>query len=160
VEARAAGQRAAATTRFEVGVGDLRTWAGAGHELLALLLPADDLARIVAAPGAERDALLAAYWQGLDPDRTTPENEHCDEILRRIRHANETFTATRSGWRTDRGHVYIRFGAPDEVESLGSASGTSRLERWMYHTGGHVFVFEDRSGAGDFVLLRSNTPDR
>jgi GWxTD domain-containing protein len=159
VEARAGAQRATATTRFEVGVGDLRTWAGAGVELLALLLPAEELARIRAAPDAERNALLAAYWQRLDPDPATAANEHCDEIARRIQHANQTFTAARSGWRTDRGRVYIRFGAPDEVEALGSTSGTSRLERWTYHAGGQVFVFQDASGGGDFVLLRSNVPD-
>ncbi len=66
---------------------------------------------------AERDQFVEQFWQRRDPTPGTAENEYKDEHYRRILFANNRFADSRPGWRTDRGHVYIVLGPPDEIES-------------------------------------------
>jgi len=40
-------------------------------------------------------------------------NEH----YRRIAYGNEHFSFGIPGWKTDRGHIYILWGPPDEIET-------------------------------------------
>jgi hypothetical protein len=61
------------------------------------------------------------------------------------------------GWQTDRGHIYIVYGPPDELEVH------PRREDGLYH---HVpgvgdnaqITFVDRTGHGDFRLSPSPWP--
>ena len=65
---------------------------------------------------AERAAFIARFWAGRDPDPFTPVNEAEDTFWKRVSAADELFSPTTiSGWRTDRGRVYIVLGAPDEI---------------------------------------------
>ena len=64
----------------------------------------------------ERDAFIEAFWQRRNPDPDSPENSFREEHYRRIAYANEHFSAGMPGWRTDRGHIYIVFGKPDDIE--------------------------------------------
>jgi GWxTD domain-containing protein len=71
----------------------------------------------------EREAFVARFWARRDPDPATPANEYKDEIARRLAAANRLFrTEGRAGWLTDRGRIYLTFGAPDE--SAEDAAGT------------------------------------
>lgn len=65
----------------------------------------------------ERDNFIEAFWQRRDPTPDTEENEFKEEHYQRIAYANEHFAAGVPGWKTDRGHMYIVFGKPDEIES-------------------------------------------
>ena len=40
-----------------------------------------------------------------------------DEHYARIAYANEHFAAGKPGWMTDRGHIYIAYGKPDNIDS-------------------------------------------
>lgn len=64
----------------------------------------------------ERDAFIEAFWQRRNPDPESPDNTYKDEHYRRIAYANEHFSAGMPGWRTDRGHIYIVYGPPDDIE--------------------------------------------
>jgi len=90
----------------------------------------------------ERDNFIEAFWQRRDPTPDTEENEYKEEHYQRIAYANEHFAAGVPGWRTDRGHMYIVYGKPDEIESHPSG-GT--YERPMEEGGGETstFPFED-----------------
>ena len=90
----------------------------------------------------ERDNFIEAFWQRRDPTPDTEENEFKEEHYRRIAYANEHFAAGVPGWKTDRGRIYIVFGAPDEIDSHPSG-GT--YERPMEEGGGETstFPFED-----------------
>jgi GWxTD domain-containing protein len=65
----------------------------------------------------ERDQFIEAFWQRRDPTPDTEENEYKEEHYRRIAYANEHYAAGIPGWKTDRGHMYIVFGPPDEIDS-------------------------------------------
>jgi GWxTD domain-containing protein len=65
---------------------------------------------------AQHEAFIHDFWLKRDPTPGTPENEFKEEHYRRIAYANEHFPSYVPGWKTDRGRVYITFGAPDEIE--------------------------------------------
>jgi GWxTD domain-containing protein len=105
----------------------------------------------------ERDAFIEQFWLRRDPDPTTADNEFKIEHYRRILYANETFTAGISGWKTDRGMIYIKFGPPDRFMSKPAGGPYERerkegggftsifpIERWEYR---HI------EGVGDDVEL-------
>ncbi len=88
---------------------------------------------------------IEQFWLRRDPTPDTEENEFREEHYRRIQYANEHFAAGIPGWRTDRGRIYIVWGAPDEIESHpsggqyqrdqsegGGSTSTYPFERWRY----------------------------
>ena len=107
----------------------------------------------------ERVKFIEQFWLRRDPTPGTAKNEFKEEHYRRIAYANEHFWKSgRPGWRTDRGHMYIVYGPPDELESHPRAA--QRLyatEVWLYwHIEGIgdnlSFTFIDRTGTGDYHL--------
>jgi GWxTD domain-containing protein len=86
----------------------------------------------------ERDAFIEQFWLRRNPSPDSPENEFREEHYRRIAYANEHFAAGRPGWRTDRGHIYIAYGAPDSIDAHPSG-GT--YERPMDEGGGETSTF-------------------
>ena len=86
----------------------------------------------------ERDNFIEAFWQRRDPTPDTEENEYKEEHYRRIAYANEHFAAGVPGWKTDRGRIYIVYGAPDEIED--HPSGGS-YERPIDEGGGETSTF-------------------
>src|SRR6266849_10293643 len=91
----------------------------------------------------EREQFIEQFWLRRDPTPDTLENEFKEEHYRRIAYANEHFASGKQGWRTDRGHMYIVFGPPDEIEShpKGGAQTPHAFEVWMYR---HVEGIGDR----------------
>jgi GWxTD domain-containing protein len=105
----------------------------------------------------ERDNFIEAFWQRRDPTPDTEENEYKEEHYRRIAYANEHFAAGIPGWKSDRGRIYIMYGAADEIDS--HPSGGS-YERPMEEGGGETstFPFEDwryryLEGIGQEVII-------
>ncbi len=101
---------------------------------------------------------LIEFWQKRDPDKTTPINEMKIEYFKRVEYANRHFSVgNKEGWRTDRGRVYIMYGPPDEYERHPSEVDSKPYEIWYYHNieGGVEFVFVDKSGFSDYILVHS-----
>lgn len=81
-----------------------------------------------------------------------------DQYLVRVEHVNTTFQSMmREGYRTDRGRVYIMYGAPDDIERHPNESDMKPYEIWTYNNiqGGVEFDFVQRSQGGDFELVNS-----
>lgn len=74
----------------------------------------------------ERDQFIEQFWLRRDPTPDTIENETKEEHYRRIAYANEHFAAGIPGWKTDRGMIYIKFGAPDQIDSHPSGGSYQR----------------------------------
>ncbi len=55
--------------------------------------------------------------------------------FKRVESANLYFTSFKEGWKTDRGMIFIVFGAPDEVTFSG------QQEKWSYKSPRQVFIF-------------------
>ena len=78
---------------------------------------------------AEREKFIEEFWKRRDETPDTLENEAKEEHYRRIRHANERFRSSQSGWKTDLGRVNITYGPPDEIEIH-----PEKNQKWRYRT--------------------------
>jgi len=90
----------------------------------------------------ERQEFVEQFWMRRDPTPDTEENEYKEEHYRRIAYSNDHYASGIPGWKTDRGMIYIKYGAPDEIDS--HPSGGS-YERPIEEGGGETstFPFED-----------------
>jgi GWxTD domain-containing protein len=86
----------------------------------------------------ERDAFIESFWQRRNPSPDSPDNEYRDEVYARIAYANEHFAAGKPGYLTDRGHIYIAYGKPDDIESHPSGG---EYQRPMEEGGGSTATF-------------------
>ncbi len=59
----------------------------------------------------EREQFIEQFWLRRDPTPDSIENEYKEEHYRRIAYANEHFASGIPGWKTDRGRIYIEYGA-------------------------------------------------
>ncbi len=95
----------------------------------------------------EREKFIEQFWTRRDPKPETEVNEAKVEHYRRILYANERFRSTKSGWKTDRGKLYIVNGPPDEIEVH-----PVKRESWLYRSPRKVFEFE--AVDGEMVLKK------
>ena len=86
----------------------------------------------------ERQQFVEQFWLRRDPTPDTEENEYKEEHYRRIAYANDHYASGIPGWKTDRGMIYIKYGAPDEIDS--HPSGGS-YERPIEEGGGETSTF-------------------
>jgi GWxTD domain-containing protein len=123
----------------------------------------------------EREQFIEQFWLRRDPTPDTVENEYKEEHYLRIAYTNERFTVGAPGWMTDRGHIYILHGAPDQIDSHptgglyneGPTEGTRMVtvypyERWTYRyledIGSNITLeFVDKNSTGDYRLTADPT---
>ena len=86
----------------------------------------------------ERDSFIENFWMRRNPNPDDPDNAYRDEVYARIAYANEHFAAGKPGWMTDRGHIYIAYGKPDDTESHPSGG---EYQRPMEEGGGSTATF-------------------
>ena len=120
--------------------GTYKKWLN--EDVVYIITPEEKAAFKQLSNDEERDNFIEQFWLRRDPTPDTPENEYKEEHYRRIAYANEHFAAGIPGWRTDRGRIYIAWGAPDQIETHPSG-GT--YERPVEEGGGETstYPFED-----------------
>src|ERR1700719_4292282 len=122
------------------------------------------------ATNEEREQFIEQFWLRRSTNPDLPDNEFKEEHYRRIAYANEHYASGIPGWKTDRGHMYIVWGPPDEIESHptggtydrpmeegGGSTTTYPWETWRYRymegIGENViWEFVDPSGSGEYRL--------
>jgi GWxTD domain-containing protein len=155
VELAEKGSRWRVERRFEVE----ESGPPRGADFLRILEPlsyianSDEIERLKGLPADQQAAGWEQFWRRRDPTPDTPRNEALIEFIRRVHHAERQFQGFGPGWRSDMGRIYIRYGAPDQVESRAAGTDSPQLEIWYYHNPFRRFVFGDREGFGRYVLL-------
>jgi GWxTD domain-containing protein len=102
---------------------------------------------------------LTEFWQQRDPTPGTPQNEARERFYEGIAFANKSYRERRvPGWKTDRGRIYARYGAPDDMLNRPSESKAPPYEVWRYTRGkARWFIFADLSnGIGTYRLMNSS----
>jgi GWxTD domain-containing protein len=145
-----------------------QTWLD--QDVRYIITPEEEQAFKLLGTDEERDAFIEQFWLRRDPTPDTPENEFREEHYRRIQYANEHFAAGIPGWKTDRGRIYVVWGAADEIEAHpsggtyqrensegGGSTSTFPFERWRYRylegIGNEVIVeFVDSCMCGDYHI--------
>ncbi len=104
---------------------------------------------------------LTTFWQKRDPTPGTARNERREAFYEAIAFANREYKEggrkSVAGWRSDRGRIFARSGAPDDVFRRRNEGRAPPYEVWRYSTGkGSYYIFADRTGFGAFQLIFSN----
>jgi len=121
----------------------------------------------------EREQFIQLFWRQRDPDPDTEENEFKEQYYERVAYANAHYSSGKPGRLTDRGRIYIKFGAPDEIESHPTGGSYDRpsyegfgstttypFEKWFYRYIANVgsgieLEFVDPTGSGEYRLASS-----
>jgi GWxTD domain-containing protein len=158
LRARAYSPDRDATTSADVRVDATRAMLGANFdttlEILSLIASKEELDPLRKAPEAQRALAWAKFWAARDPDPTTTENEALDAYLERVQYVTKEYSQFGPGWRSDRGRVYIKYGAPEQVDTAMDDRSQGEYEIWRYYTRNLNFVFYDMFGVGDFKLVQ------
>jgi GWxTD domain-containing protein len=98
--------------------------------------------------------LLHEYWKQFDPTPGTEYNELMEEYYSRIDYAALEFSgiSKNNGLSTDRGKIYIKHGMPDNIERASNSQGYV-VETWVYKNLNQKFLFVDKQGTGNFILI-------
>jgi hypothetical protein len=86
-----------------------------------------------------------------------------DRFYEYVKEANDRFreggASAIPGWRTDRGRVFMKYGAPDETLSRPQSGPTRPYEVWKYTRGrARRFIFMDLSQFGNYTLIWTDEP--
>lgn len=105
-------------------------------------------------PDEKKDAFIQEFWKRRDPDPLTDVNEFQMEYFDRMEAADELFLSEgKPGWMTDRGRIFILYGAP--LDRLSDPAGTSIysrcVETWYY--GNFPVYFVDNTCTGVYKLM-------
>jgi len=122
--------------RAEIKEGPYKKWLN--EDVLWIITDEEAQAFKHLANDEERDAFIENFWLRRNPNPDSPDNEFKEQHYQRIAYANEHFAAGKPGWKTDRGHIYIAFGKPDNIESHPSGG---QYQRPMEEGGGSTSTF-------------------
>ena len=102
---------------------------------------------------AERRRRFDEFWKARDPTPETDRNERMEQYYYRVSVATRRFSSVRPGWQTDRGHVLILHGNPEDTHRQTFSFNAEPYEIWYYYRLGRQYVFVDATGFGDYELL-------
>ncbi|UCF63452.1 MAG: GWxTD domain-containing protein [bacterium] len=105
-----------------------------------------------------KQEFLLKFWKSKDPDPSTLENEFMIEYLKKVTYVQNTF---KNGIDSDMGRIYLQYGMPTEIDRQISNPGSIKsVIIWRYALNGITeFVFLDRTGDEQYLLVHSNHPD-
>jgi len=119
---------------------------------------------------SEKEHFKNIFWKQKDPFYLSQENERELAHFSRVAYANLRFCQPQrnlSGWQSDRGKVYIRYGPPmskfktkpylGEMAAVGRNPLVHSREVWIYP--GFSFTFEDEYLSGNYQFARHLEPD-
>ena len=139
------------------------------EDAVYLLSPEERCAFLRLNTDQEREQFIEQFWNSRAADPNSPDDAFKVEHYRRIVYANEEYGGPISGWKTDRGRIYILFGPPDSIQRQVSDEKTDKpsfkwqqlcecpREEWHYQqiSGRESldFVFADLRGDGMYGLV-------
>lgn len=112
----------------------------------------------------DRDSLWYEVWKKHDPTPNTRYNEKEVEYFERIEYCEENFSHGDRGWRSDRARIYVTLGKPDEIARYpyytAPRNPINPAETlydsyvvWSYYKINRQYIFGDRHGFGEYILL-------
>jgi len=74
------------------------------------------------------------FWEARNTDPAQGKNQNYLDYVARVSESNKRYTAMgKTGWKTDRGRVFIMYGEPSEIERYPNQPETRPYEIWNYH---------------------------
>ena len=122
--------------------------------MMRYILPGSELKVLNDMNDKQKIDYIIDFWKDKDPDETTEENELLTEFINRFNFVNQNLSDVGRGWRSDRGRIYVIYGAPDAVDRYSDPNEGS-YEVWTYPNG-LKFTFLDRNRFGNYILIRQS----
>jgi GWxTD domain-containing protein len=139
-------------------------------EVPDIITPEERQAFLELSTNEEREQFREIFWNKRNPDPGSPINTVEEEHYRRLAYADEHFSSGMPGRKSDRGHIYIIWGPPDEIDSHptggtyqrspdqgGGESTAHPWEVWRYRhlegVGENIEIeFVDTTGSGEYHI--------
>lgn len=150
-----AGQLLSATAGFRVDVPfylDDSVYMDKVNQLIYVASNAESQ-HLRSVPRGERKQAWSDFWKKKGQSPTNKPNLTEEEYFERIQYAQEHFGHGDRGYLSDRGHVYVVYGPPDQVDSRPFEIDSPAYEVWYYNEVNKQFAFSDKYGVGEFVLV-------
>ena len=140
------------------------------NEVPDIITDAEKRAFLELGTAEEREQFREQFWRNRNPEPDSPVNTVREEHYRRLAYADEHFASGIPGRKTDRVHIYILWGPPDEIESHptggtydrpmeqgGGSTTTYPWELWRYRhlegIGENIEIeFVDTTGTGEYHI--------
>jgi GWxTD domain-containing protein len=148
------GRTLKATTGFRIDVPFFLDDSAYLHRVDQLVYVASESEanRLRSVPRIERERAWREFWMKSGKFPTTGAYVTEEEYFDRIDYAEGHFRQGDRGYLSDRGHVYVVYGAADQIDSRPFEIDTPAYEVWYYDRTNKQFEFVDRFGAGEYVL--------
>lgn len=108
----------------------------------------------------EKKKFLYNFWSSRDVNPGTQVLESKIAYFKRVNEADKIYKeAYKTGWKTDRGRIYILYGKPDDVDMYPFQSTTKSYEIWKYYNvegGGECVFIELQPTTGNYWLVHSD----
>jgi GWxTD domain-containing protein len=125
-------------------------------DALKLIATEEEIGQMSAFSSIKSRKAFQEFWHKRNPDTTHAYNSIMAEYYRRVDESIKNFSATdeKDGYRTDRGHVYILFGAPSITNRL-LKPNTAPTEIWTYENLKKRFTFRDSKRNSNYILVKT-----
>ena len=122
-----------------------------------ILLP-DQYKRLESFNKEDRKQEFYKYWNQISPTDSSEQNELLNEYFYRVDFADQNFSSNlKSGWKTDRGKIFMLYGLPDTINKYYNDFNRPPYEIWVYYNLRSRYTFVDRFRNGEFNLTREET---
>jgi len=155
LEAKGNGRRETRAMRFNVripGITSLVTDLDQAIRQLKYVASSDEYTRLRQAAPADRERLFKEFWKKRAAEWQADVNDVMESYYGRVQYANEHFRTNHEGWDTDRGHIFILYGEPTDIDRHPFEAGSYPYEVWYYASLAKRFMFVDYTGFGDYQL--------
>lgn len=107
---------------------------------------------------------ITNFWMNMAISTQMSEQGIMDLVHERIEHANRYYSSQIPGWLSDMGRIYIRNGAPGDIEKEQTSDDTRFVRKdyqiWKYRSGNRpVYVFLDQQMNNNFRLIYVSSDD-
>ena len=149
-----AGRLLKATTAFRIQVPFFLDDSAYLHrvEQLVYVASESEANRLRSVSRTEREQAWREFWRKNGKFPTTRTYVTEEEYFERIDYAEEHFRRGDRGYLSDRGHVYVVYGAASQIDSRPFEIDSPAYEVWYYDEINRKFEFVDRFGTGEYVL--------
>ncbi|MDD4233605.1 MAG: GWxTD domain-containing protein [Candidatus Cloacimonetes bacterium] len=107
---------------------------------------------------------ITNFWKTMAVSTGMSEQRIIDLVHERVEHTNKYYSSLKPGWTTDMGRIFIRNGAPSDIEK-GTSTDESRFvgkdyQIWKYSSGNRaVYVFMDIQMNNNYRLIYASGDD-
>jgi GWxTD domain-containing protein len=125
-------------------------------DALKLIATEEEIDQMSAFSSNKSRKAFQEFWHKRNPDTTHAYNSVMAEYYRRVDESIKRFSIAdeKDGYRTDRGHIFILFGAPSITNRL-LKPNTAPTEIWTYENLKKRFTFRDSKKNSNYILVKT-----